>query len=296
MKKIFTLVMVAMAAMSSYAQQNLFDATDVDADGWIWFDTDEKINKYVGNAEDKMDVNGFDWENYAINPQGKPIQLAYAYVAPDYTTSYANSLIPGTDEAGYMEGQEGYTEGQAKTGSIVLASAGSTMTANGGILLLNLPSCVSINLFMSSEKSFLGRTLMVTPGYNMSQDDSETGADPWTGHTKAIYTKATVFGKLHGAGQFKWEGIESLNNGNNTGVTFKSESSPVYFGFQNCQNSDIYIHGMKVTIAGSTGINNIAADSHVAFEVYSLDGRQQQSMKQGLNIVRHNGVVKKIIK
>ncbi len=293
MKKIFTLALMAMAAMSSYAQSNLFDAADVDADGWIWFDNEEKISKYVGNATDKQDTNGFDWENYSVNPNGKPIQLAYAFIAPDYPASLANAFIPGTDEAGYVEGEAEYTPGQAKTGSIVLASAASTMTSNGGCLLLNLPSCESISLFMSSEKSFLGRTLMVTPGYKMSEDDSAEGADPWTGHTKAIYTKATVFGKLHGAGQFKWEGIESLNNGNNTGVTFKSES-PVYFAFQNCQNAEVYIHGMKVTTASTTGIRHIQNVSN-DMDIYSLDGRKLPCLTRGLNIVRHNGVVRKIV-
>ena len=245
MKKFFVFLCVVMAAISGYAQANLFDPADVDADGWLWFDTPEKIAKYVGNATDKQDRNGFDWQNYTVNPNGKPIQLAFANISPDYPESLANEAIVGTDAAGFVEGQEGYTQGQAKTGAIMLAASSGMMTANGGCLILNLPSCESISLYMSSEGKYMGRTLMLTPGYNMSVDDSAEGADPWTGHTKTVYVKASTFSPLHSAGQWQWEGIETLNNSNNSGLTFQSDS-PVYFAFQNCSNSPIYIHGIKV--------------------------------------------------
>ena len=50
MKKFFTLTVLALAAMAATAQtkQNMFPAADTDADGWLWFDTAEKIEKYVG--------------------------------------------------------------------------------------------------------------------------------------------------------------------------------------------------------------------------------------------------------
>ena len=292
MKKIFTYVILAMAATSGYAQSNLFDAADVDADGWIWFDTDEKINKYVGNAIDKQDANGFDWEKYSVNPNGKPIQLAFADISPDYTASIANAYIPGTDAGGYVEGQDKYVEGERKTGAIMLAPASAMMIANGGCLILNLPSCESISLYMSSESSYMGRTLLLTPGYAINKDDA-TG-DPWTGHTKVIYAKASIFSTLHGAGQFKWEGIETLNNGNNSGVTFKS-NSPVYFAFQNCRNAAIYIHGMKVTIGTATGIKSVSA-SNGAAEYYTIGGNKVQQPVHGLTIVRQNGVTRKVVK
>jgi len=293
MKKIFTLLFAAMTAMGSYAQTNLFDAADCDADGWLWFDTEAKIAKYVGNATDKQDANGFDWQNYTVNPNGKPIQLAFANITPDYPESFANEAIEGTDAAGYIAGQEQYVEGQAKTGAIVLAGASSIMSPNGGCLILNLPSCSTISLFMSSESTYMGRTLMITPGYNMTVDDSEASADSWTGHTKVIYSKASAFSTLHGAGQFLWEGIESLNNGNNSGVTFVS-GNPVYFAFQNCRNQLIYIHGIKVTVPGAAGISRVAANQGKA-EYFTLDGRRMQQA-HGLTIVRENGIVRKVLK
>lgn len=73
----------------------------------------------------------------------------------------------------------------------------------------------------------LGRTLMLTPGYDMSVDDSPTDGDPWTNHTKSIFAKASVFGSIHSAGQYKWEGIETANNGYNSGVTFVSNERSI---------------------------------------------------------------------
>ena len=283
MKKIFTLVFFALAAMSANAQANLFDAADCDADGWLWLNTQEKIDKYVGNANDMKDPNGFDWENYTVNPNGKPIQLAFANISPDYPASVANPDIMGTDAAGYIIGQEEFKMEEAKTGCIMLAGASAQMSSNGGCLILNLPSCESISLYLSSEAKMLGRTLLLTPGYSLGVDDSAEGADPWTGHTKAIYAKATLFGSLHSAGQWQWEGIESLNNGNNAGVTFKSEG-PVYFALQNCHKYPIYIHGIKVTKVGATAIKTIAANKADG-ACYNLNGQRVDGTRKGLYIV-----------
>lgn len=275
MKKIFTLALLAMAAMSANAQYNLFDPADVDADGWLWLDTQAKIDKYVG---------AFDEDNYTVNPNGKPIQMAFANITPDYPETVADPTVAGTDEAGYIEGQEQYTPGQNKTGAIVLAPASAMMSMNGGCLVLNLPSCATISLYLSSEMRMLGRTLMVTPGFDMGIDDS-TGDNPWTGHTKSIFAKASVLGSLHGAGQWKWEGVESANNGYNEGLTFVSDS-PVYFAFQNCHRYPIYVHGIKVTTPKqeSAGVNEIVAPVKSDHHIYNLAGMRMKVAGKGLYI------------
>ena len=278
MKKIFTLALLAMAAMSANAQYNLFDPADVDADGWLWLDTQAKIDKYVG---------AFDEDNYTVNPNGKPIQMAFANITPDYPETVADPTVAGTDEAGYIEGQEQYTPGQNKTGAIVLAPASAMMSMNGGCLVLNLPSCATISLYLSSEMRMLGRTLMVTPGFDMGIDDS-TGDNPWTGHTKSIFAKASVLGSLHGAGQWKWEGVESANNGYNEGLTFVSDS-PVYFALQNCNKYPIYVHGIKVTTpkqesAESAGVNEIVAPVKSDHHIYNLAGMRMKVAGKGLYI------------
>ena len=288
MKKIFTFVMCVVAAMSAGAQEfNLFDAADCDADGWLWLNTEAKIAKYVGMIDE---------DNYTVNPNGKPIQMAFANIMPDYPETYADPEVYGVDTEGYTIMDADVKKDEIIQGAIVLAPASAQMSMNGGCLVLNLPACASINLILSSEARMLGRTLMLTPGKDMGVDDS-TGADPWTGSTKSIYAKASLFGALHSAGQYKWEGIESLNNGYNPGIYFKSDS-PVYFALQNCNKYAVYVHAIKVLTASSgtpSGISAVAADGGVS-EVYSLDGRRQSQAVRGLNIVRQNGQVRKILK
>lgn len=287
MKKIVTLGLFALATISANAQEyNLFSPADCDADGWLWLNTQEKINKYVGKINE---------DDYTVDPNGKTIQLAFANISPEYPETVADPDVTGADTQGKLITDEGVNVDECIKGGILIAPASAMMSTNGGCLVLNLPSCSTISLMLSSEARMLGRTLMLSPT-NAIDNDNSTGENPWTGDTKVIYAKATSFGSLHGAGQFKWEGIESLNNGNNEGVTFKSDS-PVYFALQNCHRYGIYVHAIKVTTPKqeTVGISDINS-SNTAFEVFSLDGRRQAKATRGLNIIRQNGVTRKVIK
>lgn len=289
MKKIVTLAMLAVATMSASAQEtkNLFDAADCDADGWLWLNTQEKIAKYVGTINE---------DDYTVDPNGKPIQMAFANITPDYPETVADPDVLGADEGGYVFGDEEFNAETALKGGIALAPASAQMSMNGGCLVLNLPSCATISLVLSSEAKMLGRTLMLSPNNGIDIDNTPAGGDPWTGDTKSIYAKASVFGQLHIAGQWKWEGIESLNNGYNTGVTFVS-NEPVYFALQNCHKYTIFVHAIRVTLPQQdpTGISSVNTSNTVS-EVFSLDGRQKAKVTRGLNIIRQNGVTRKVIK
>ncbi len=276
MKKIFTFVMCAMTAMSAGAQEfNLFDAADCDADGWLWLNTQEKIDKYVGVIDE---------DNYTVNPNGKIIQMAFANIAPDYPATTADPDIIGTDKAGYVIGQEGYVADEAFKGAITIAGASAQMSTNGGCLVLNLPSCSTISLMLSSEASMLGRTLMLTPGYGIDNDDS-TGEDKWIGHTKAIYSKATLFDKLHSLGQWKWETAATDHGRTNGDLTFVSEN-PVYFALQNCHKYPIYVHAIKVTTPKqeSAGISDLSANSGTNGPVYNLAGQRVKHASKSILI------------
>lgn len=276
MKKVFTMVLVALATMTASAQSfNFFPASDVDADGWLWLNTQEKIEKYVGLIDE---------DNYTVDPNGKIIQMAFANITPDYPETYADPAVLGADAEGYVDGDEQFNAETALKGGIVLAPASGSMSMNGGCLVLNLPSCATISLYISSEARMMGRTLMLTPGEDMSIDDSDPAGDPWTGSTKAIYVKASVFSSIHAAGQFVWEGIEKQNNSNNEGVTFQS-NAPVYFALQNCNRYPVYVHAIKVTTPKqeTTGIKEIATDNADA-TVYNLAGQRIKAASKGLYV------------
>lgn len=285
MKKIVTLAMLAVATMSASAQTtyNLFSPTDCDADGWLWLNTQAKIDRYVGKINE---------DAYTVDPNGKVIQLAFANINPDYTETYADPEAYGVDTQGYTILDEGVNKDECIKGAIVLAPASAQMSTNGGCLVLNLPSCATIDMILSSEASMLARTLMLSPTNGIDNDNS-TGEDKWTGDTKAIYSKATLFGKLHAAGQFTWTGIESLHNGNNGDLTFKSES-PVYFALQNCHKYAIYVHAIRITTPKqeTVGIQENIANKQERNAYYNLAGQRMISPVKGINIIAGKKVIK----
>lgn len=295
MKKIFTLFALAVLSTATVSAQeyNLFSAEDVDADGWLWLDSEAKISKYVGVCDE---------ENYTVNPNGKPIQMAFANITPDYPETIADPEAFGTDTEGYLFADEGVKKEELIKGAIILAPASAQMSANGGCLILNLPSCSTISLMLSSEGSMLMRTLKLTAGHAIDDDDSTSG-DPWTGSTKVICSKATPFGKLHSAGQYKWEGVESMNNSNNPGVFFVS-NEPVYFALQNCHRYAVFVHGIKVTTpkqesAYVQGVSSTEAKGDA--QVYGLDGKfvgtrsAKNNLAKGVYVVKQGDKAQKVI-
>lgn len=285
MKKIVTLAMLAVATMSASAQEtfNLFSPADCDADGWLWLNTQEKIDRYVGKINE---------DAYTVDPNGKVIQMAFANINPDYTETYADSEAYGVDTQGYTILDEGVNKDECIKGAIVLAPASAMMATNGGCLVLNLPSCATIDLMLSSEARMLGRTLMLSSTNGIDNDNS-TGENPWTGDTKSIYAKASVLGSLHGAGQWKWEGVESLNNGFNNDITFKSES-PVYFALQNCHKYAIYVHAIRITTPKqeTVGIQETITNKQERNAYYNLAGQRMTSPVKGINIIAGKKVIK----
>lgn len=285
MKKIVTLAMLAVATMSASAQNtyNLFSPADCDADGWLWLNTQEKIDRYVGNINE---------DAYTVDPNGKVIQLAFANITPDYPETVADPEAFGVDTQGNTILDEGVNKDECIKGAIVLAPASAMMATNGGCLVLNLPSCATIDLMLSSEARMLGRTLMLS-STNSIDNDNSTGENPWTGDTKSIYAKASVLGSLHGAGQWKWEGVESLNNGFNNDITFKSES-PVYFALQNCHKYPIYVHAIRITTPKqeTVGIQETITNKQERNAYYNLAGQRMTSPVKGINIIAGKKVIK----
>jgi hypothetical protein len=285
MKKIVTLAMLAVATMNASAQEtfNLFSPADCDADGWLWLNTQEKIDRYVGKINE---------DAYTVDPNGKVIQMAFANINPDYTETYADPEAYGVDTQGNTILDEGVNKDECIKGAIVLAPASAMMATNGGCLVLNLPSCATIDLMLSSEARMLGRTLMLSSTNGIDNDNS-TGENPWTGDTKSIYAKASVLGSLHGAGQWKWEGVESLNNGFNNDITFKSES-PVYFALQNCHKYAIYVHAIRITTPKqeTVGIQENILNKQERNAYYNLAGQRMTSPVKGINIIAGKKVIK----
>lgn len=138
MKKIISTLFLGLACTIGVQAQeyNLF--YDVDADGWLWFDSQEKIDKYVGlcnEADNKID------------PNGKIIQMVPADIAPDYPPTYADPFWEGAGEGGEI-GAEGF-----RTGAIITAASSASMSTNGGGFAVLMPSCSTYSICLSREGS-----------------------------------------------------------------------------------------------------------------------------------------------
>jgi len=138
----------------------------------------------------------------------------------------------------------------------------------------------------------LGRTLWLSPN-NAIDNDNSTGENAWTGDTKSIYSKASVLGAIHSAGHYKWEGIETLNNGFNEGLTFVSDG-PVYFALQNCNKYPIFIHAIRVTTkTDPAGIDELKVSDQAKAPLYTLGGqRVSQPSAKGVYVKAGRKILK----
>lgn len=272
MRKILLSMAVFFSAMSLQAQEyNMFDKADVDANGWLWFDTQEKVDKYVGVCNE---------DDYKVNPNGKLIQMVYA----DQNPTYPETTVDPTAVGFGADGEVGTTG--AKTGAIILPAASASSTANGGGIVILMPSCSTFSMNVSCTSSIYCQLL------------SSTDVNKAFGNYE-VRKAFSLFNKFAGAGNTTKTGLESLTNGYNT-ITIKSEK-PVYAYFRNLTKAEIYIHGIKVTTPKqeTTGIKEVVAAKGSAVEVYTLDGikvaNKLDGLKAGLYLVKSSDATRKVV-
>lgn len=218
MKKFYFMMALILCAMSATAQNyNLFSASDIDKDGWLWFDTQAKVEKYVGICDE---------ENYKADPNGKKIQMIYANQLPTYPQTTVDP-----DAIGYGKGGELKAEGYKK-GAIILPAASAIGATNGGGILIMMPSCSELSINVSCEGMVNCRLL--------SSADVNTAFGDYG--VRQVYL--APFKKFAGAGNTSVKGLETKTNGNDN-ITIKSDK-PVYAYFENNTKGDVYIHGIRV--------------------------------------------------
>lgn len=239
MNKFYMTICLLVASLGvANAQKNLFDAADVDANGWIWFDTQAKIDKYIGQSDN---------ENAKYNESGKIIQMVSAGFG-DYLDSEVSPEFTGAGTDGVL-GTTG-----AHTGAIKLAAASANSTANGGGLIVKMPSCTSFSLCLSADSKMFVRLLGTTQANKMTSDFTIVSAK---------YT--TVFKSLSSAGIYTWTGMEQLNTGFEPIFTWTSNAT-MYAYIQNVTKNNLYIHGIKVLTASPAGVSELSNAINVKFD------------------------------
>lgn len=222
MKRILLLAAVVVAALCAKAQnENYFDLADVDANGWLWFDTQAKIDKYIGEEDDLskkiwLVYAGYEDEELGENP-----------------LPYASPTVKGAGPTGEL-GESG-----CKTGAIVLCPSNVFNNETGGAIMLRLPSCLDFALNLSSEDPMLAAVyggvgavetvdLQIIRGFCLAP-----------------------FMYLSRERQYTFANIHLLQN-NNTGFYLESQNAMTAC-FRNCQSKSLYVHGIKVMVKPGDG-------------------------------------------
>lgn len=239
MKKIVTLALLFAGGLTSsaYAQGNLFTPADCDANGWLWFNTQAKIDKYVGDANSDKLIKMIPGAAVEVEPDiFEPVNST---ASPTVYGAGTDGYLPGVDSTGATLGAD------AKQGAIVLAPASPYTLFNGGSILLHLPSCYHLEVFLSAETS-------IRPALK--------GGFGELGTIDCANIKSFIFLPYHGAGQCTWE-VQDIENASG----FKlNQQQPVTAQILNGNQSkaEMYVHGIKVQVYGEgAGISGTASDA-----------------------------------
>lgn len=243
-----TTVLIALSlSVTAKAQESWFNKGDVDENGWLWFDSQAIIDKYVGPGK-LIELEPATYENGdGENPE-----------------PYASATVKGAGPDG-VQGTEG-----CRTGAIVLCESNGINAQTGGAILMHLPSCLDMALFLSSEDRML--TAIYGGKGNVEVID-----------LAIVQGKcAAPFVKLSSAGQYVYQNMANVENAN-TGLKLYSQN-PVTACFRNCNNDLLYIHGIKVTVKdGQSGISRI--DGIYDNVYYNLLGRPEMNPTRGIYIL-----------
>ncbi|MDE6236337.1 MAG: hypothetical protein K2M45_00530 [Muribaculaceae bacterium] len=264
--------MAAACAMNAQEVYNYFDPADCDADGWLWFDTQEKIDKYVG------------FQGLGANPKIMLLSATFENDDMEYDEPFADPDIQGYNLEG-VEGGEG-----SWTGAISLCGASTTYGSdapNGGGFMLHLPSCAEFDLKLSTESSYMCLGLRGGAG-EIEDVDAQV---------IQTYLRMGIFlqKQLTNKQQFTWENIQDVKNEALDNLHLQSES-PVTAIVRNNMKAPLLVQAIKVmTYNDLSGIESVEADENAPVEFYNLQGMKVSGDDAGIYIRRQGSKTSKVI-
>ncbi len=282
MKKVL-LTLAALTAVSiANAQQtyNYFDPADCDADGWLWFDTQEKLEKYCG------------FEN-----EGKKVILLSA-VWENSNGDFEEPTLDGNLKGYNAEGKQG--EEGSWTGAISLSpndgklSYGGDNPIGGGIML-QLPDIAEYSLALSTENDLICLGLYGSVGIVPINDCSVI----------QIYTKmGWINTALAKVSQFKWNDIQNVTNKTNSFKLPTAKGKSVTSAMRNNSKYPLLVQGIRLFTytqteypAGGASVGEIGMeDSNAPVEFFNMQGVKVSGDEPGLYIPRQGSKVEKVIK
>lgn len=289
------LTLAAFAVVGTLCAQttyNFFDPADCDADGFLWFDTKEKLDKYVGYPS-RMLVRLLDGD----------------YELPDFT--FPESIKDATYVGYGTDGMKGGVG--SKTGAIVLPVASgdfsilSSPNSCGGGILLHLPDCAKVDFYVSAEQE--GINLGINPAegnvenrnlgkYNLIEGGEFTGGAygddlpgvKFTGYFNDVEKlEDSEFGAPGSQRNFKIQSDKGVQR------TIRLVNY--------MKNSPLYVHGIRVLqytdngnpFTPGSGVAGIEADENAPVEFFNMQGVKVSGDEPGLYIRRQGSKTTKVV-
>ncbi len=292
-KTLLTLAAFAVVGtLSAQTTYNFFDPADCDADGFLWFDTKEKLDKYVGY----------------------PSRMLVKLVDPNYELADFTTPECIKDEAYQGYGTDGVKGGAgSKKGAIKLPVAGEDFVGyaapacHGGGILLHLPDCAKVDIYVSAEQENINLGLHTAEGNVANRD---------LGMYNLIkggeFTPGFMGDDLPGV---KYTGyfndVEKLED-----PEYGAPGNQRYFKIQSdkgvqrtirlvnyMKTSPLYVHGIRVLqytdngnpFTPSSGVAGIEADENAAVEFFNMQGVKVSGEEPGLYIRRQGSKTTKVV-
>lgn len=270
------LALAAFAAITSANAQttyNYFDPADCDANGWLWFDTQEKLEKYCG----------FD-DTFKI----QLLTATYENADMEYGEPTLDATIKGYNAAG-VEGGEG-----AKIGAISLypGKKQGSMSPDGAGIQMHLPDLAEFSLYLSTKEAPLYLGLR--------------GGKGWIEPVDWIEIKTYCYAffldiPLINANAYEWNNIQDLQNGDQNFELKSPKGEKVTAGIINNEADPLLIQGIRVFTysdpnAAGSGVADVEiADQNAPVEYYNLQGIRVANPENGMFIRRQGSKTEKVI-
>lgn len=291
MKKALLLIAAVAAYLGVSAQQtyNYFEAADVDADGWLWLDSKDKLKKYCGfNTKTKTYKIQLTAANYmVVDPD------LDAEVQPEPETS---ATVKGYNAEG-VQGGEG-----SKTGGIVLPIAKGfhymmSNTSFGGGIALTLPDLAELSLYLSVDQKEAFMAVKAADGAVRYQDTGDI-VNYW--HGEGIQTLHQPVPGINFCGI--WENIQDSKGYNmatesDTFITHEPGKPVTLYLPSLTDGHKVIIQGIKLLTYTNTNSNSAVDEIGVAADEnsqsYNLFGQPVDDSYKGIVIKNGKKIIRK---
>lgn len=290
MKKVL-LTFAAFAAVNvANAQQlyNYFDPADCDANGWLWFDTQAKIDKYLGYYDPEILKDA----QALATPKLYMIDALCESEPGINDATFGDPTIKGYNAEG-VQGGEG-----SKTGALVLAAGSKAMGTgeDGGSFLVWLPDCAQFDLEISQDYDVIAPGIYGGLGWIETIDlNIIRSYKDWGMISKPLSRTYTL----------SWMNVQNVENTNDVSCHKLGQplGQKVTAKITQNINTEMLIHGIRILqytdnghpFNGGSGVAGIEADENAPVEFFNMQGVKVSGDEPGMYIRRQGSKTTKVV-